>query len=182
MNRKELGAIFALIFTTTLTVTAFAVPTYPAEMLNITSASSDGTTMTMTTEVKVKHVVENKDTTDDLITFWAWQIPTENGEAARVAAIAIHHGVNDHQAFGMEAKSSPVQGFHTHEVALDGDFCVVGLQSPKADFRVKGNTLTLENDAIHVDTVSGTIGPRVDCPESPATLGVTDATFFGANP
>jgi len=39
--------------------------------------------------------------------------------------------------------------------------------------------LTLENDATHLDVVTGTIGPRSDCPNSPATLGATGATFWG---
>lgn len=180
MNTKTMaGAIFALFVVTTMIVTSYATPTYDPDMLIATSANSDGETLTMTTLANVKQVVENKDSTDDTVTFWAWQIPTEGPEFARVAAIAIHHGVNDHQAFGPGAKSSPVQSFHPHEVALDENFCVIGLESPKADFRVKGNTLTLENDALHLDVVTGTIGPRADCPNSPATLGVTSATFFG---
>lgn len=80
-----------------------------------------------------------------------------------VDAITIHHSVNDHQAFGKDAKSSPVQSFHPHVAYFDSELCVIGLESPKSDFKVKDNTITLEASDEAFAVATGTIGPRDEC-------------------
>ena len=87
----------------------------------IESASSDGEILTITVEDKIKQIPANK--TIDLITFYAWVTVIDDGLEADT--ITIHHGVNNHQAFGKSAQSSPVQSYHPHEVSFDDDFCIV---------------------------------------------------------
>lgn len=135
---------------------------------DITSASTDGETLTMTVDEKIKQIPANK--ADDLITFYAWVAVTSDGFQAD--AITIHHGVNDHQAFGKAAKSSPVQSYHPHGVTFDSDFCIVGLDSPKADFKVQHNTVTLESENSFDFAATGTVGPRAEC--TATGLGITN--------
>ena len=92
--------------------TVFAVN---AGQFEITSASSDGETLTMTVEDKIKQIPAND--ADDLISFYAWVTITPYG--LQVDAITIHHGVNGHQAFGKAAQSSPVQSYHPHGVTFE---------------------------------------------------------------
>ena len=87
-------------------------------------------------------------------------------------AITIHHGVNDHQAFGKAAQSSPVQSYHPHGVTFDVDGCIVGLDSPKADFKVQHNTVTLESENSYDFAATGTVGPRAEC--TATGLGITN--------
>jgi hypothetical protein len=157
-------------FVITMSMTA-AMADIPGS-LTVVTASSDGVTQKMTVEDKVKQIPANK--ASDLITFWAWAIPTPSdapeGTALAVDTITIHHGVNDHQAFGKAAQSSPVQSFHPHKAFLDVNLCIVGLESPKSDFKVQHNTLTLEATDMASAVATGTIGPREDCPIG---LGIT---------
>lgn len=160
-----LGAMFAVAFTVGMfaTVSAEHIP----DQFDITSASTDGETLSMTVDAKIKQIPANK--ADDLITFFAWVTVTDDGLVAD--AITIHHKVNDHQAFGKAAKSSPVQSFHPHKVFFDGANCIVGLESPKADFKVQHNTVTLESDNSFDFPATGTAGPRDDCKAT--GLGIT---------
>ena len=159
MNSKTiLGISLAAIFVISMTMTA-AMADIPGS-LTVVSASSDGVTHEMTVEDKVKQIPANK--APDLITFWAWAIPISVdapvGTTLAVDAITIHHGVNDHQAFGKAAQSSPVQSFHPHVAYFDADNCIIGLESPKSDFRVQHNTLTLEASDTAFAVATGTIG------------------------
>ena len=110
--------------------------------MTVVSASSDGVTHVMEVEDKIKQIPANK--ADDLITFWAFAVPIPGdapaGTALTVDAITIHHGVNDHQAFGKAAQSSPAQSFHPHQAHFDSNLCIIGLESPKADFKVQHNS------------------------------------------
>ena len=161
-----LGASLAALFAVGMfSATAFAVD---AGQFEITSASTDGETLTMTVEDKIKQIPANK--ADDLISFYAWVTETPTGLQAD--AIPIHHGVNDHQEFGKAAQSSPVQSYHPHGVTFDGEGCIVGLDSPKADFKVQHNTVTLESDNSYDFAATGTVGPRTDC--AATGLGITN--------
>ena len=171
LNAKIIfGISLAAAFVITMSMTA-AMADIPGS-LTVVSASSDGVTQKMTVEDKVKQIPANK--AGDLITFWAWVIPTPVDAPERtviaVDTITIHHGVNDHQAFGKAAKSSPVQSFHPHKAFLDVNLCIVGLESPKSDFKVQHKTLTLEATDTASAVVTGTIGPREECPIG---LGIT---------
>ena len=135
---------------------------------DITSASSDGTTLTIEVAEKIKQIPA-KDA-DDLITFYAW-VTTSSLSSVEVDAITIHHSVNDHQAFGKDAQSSPVQSYHPHGVSFDGDNCIVGLTSPKVDFKVHDTTVTLESSNGFEAAVTGTVGPRAEC--TATGLGIT---------
>jgi len=165
MNTKTILAVsLAAVFAVSMISVVHAdIPTY----LDITSASTDGNTLSMTLAGDVKQIPVNK--ADDLITFWAWVTVTDSGLEAN--AITIHHGVNDHQAFGKAAQSSPVQSFHPHKVYFDHDNCVVGLESPKADFKVQHNSITLDSDETFDFAATGTVGPRADC--AATGLGIT---------
>ncbi len=161
----------AAAFAITISMTA-AMADIPGSM-TVVAASSDGTTHSMTVQDKVKQIPANK--AGDLITFWAWAIPNPVGApvgtALTVDTITIHHGVNDHQAFGKAAQSSPVQSFHPHKAYLDVNLCIVGLESPKSKFKVQHTTLVMtssQSESIAVAT--GTIGPRGECPIG---LGIT---------
>jgi len=79
--------------------------------------------------------------------------------------------VNDHQAFGKDAQSSPVQSFHPHQAYFDENNCIIGLESLKADFKVQHNTVTLEVSDEAFAVATGTIGLRDECPIG---LGITD--------
>ena len=161
-----LGASLAALFAVGMfSATAFAVN---AGQFEITSASTDGETLTMTVEDKIKQIPANK--ADDLISFYAWVTETPTGLQAD--AITIHHGVNDHQAFGKAAQSSPVQSYHPHGVTFDEANCIVGLDSPKADFKVQHNTVTLESDNEFDFAATGTVGPRAEC--TATGLGITN--------
>ena len=123
---------------------------------------------------KIKQIPANK--ADDLITFYAWVSVIEDSDSNLIGleadTITIHHGVNDHQAFGKALQSSPVQSYHPHGVTFDGDFCIVGLTSPKADFKVQHNTVTLESENDFDFAATGTVGPRAEC--SATGLGITN--------
>lgn len=163
-NKVILGASLAALFAVGMFSAVYAVNT---GQFDIISASTDGETLTMTVAEKIKQIPAND--ADDLITFYGWVTKTSDGYVAD--AITIHHGVNDHQAFGKAAQSSPVQSYHPHVVTFDAEFCVVGLESPKADFKVKHNTVTLESDDSFEFAATGTVGPRIDC--TATGLGIT---------
>lgn len=160
-----LGASLAALFVVGMFSTVFAVN---AGQFDITSAFTDGETLTMTVAENIKQIPANK--ADDLITFYAWVSATADGFEADV--ITIHHGVNDHQAFGKDAQSSPVQSYHPHAVSFDSAFCVVGLASPNADFKVQHDTVSLESDGSFDFAATGTVGARADC--TATGLGITN--------
>lgn len=170
MNKKLLGTIIGTVIIISMTMTS-VMADIPGS-LTVVEASSDGTTHVMKVQDKVKEIPAGK--ADDIITFWAWAIPIP-GDAPvdttlAVDAITIHHGVNDHQAFGKAAKSSPVQSFHPHKAFFDENGCVIGLQSPKSAFSIKDNVLTLEASDIAFAVATGTIGAVNECPLG---LGIT---------
>ena len=174
MNTKTiLGISLAAAFAISMTMTT-AMADIPGSM-TVVSASSDGETHVMEVEDKIKQIPAKK--ASDLITFWAFAVPVPGdapvGTALTVDGITIHHSVNDHQAFGKAAQSSPVQSFHPHKAHFDANNCLIGLESPKADFKVQHKTVTLEASDTAFAVATGTIGPRDDCPDSPATLGIT---------
>ena len=144
-----------------------AVHAINAGQFDITDASSTDGILSMEVAEKIKQIPANK--ADDLITFYAWVTETPTGLDAD--AITIHHGVNDHQAFGKAAQSSPVQSYHPHGVNFDGDGCIVGLTSPKADFKVQHNTVTLESENSFDFAATGTVGFRAECEAT--GLGIT---------
>jgi hypothetical protein len=164
-NTVILGTTLAALFAVGMFSAVFAVN---AGQFDIVSASTDGETLTMTVAEKIEQIPANK--ADDLITFYAWVTATPDGLVAD--AITIHHGVNDHQAFGKAAQSSPVQSYHPHKVTFDGALCIVGLESPKSDFKVQGNTVTLESDDSFDFAATGTVGARTDC--TATGLGITN--------
>ena len=179
MNRKLLlGISLATVF-------IFSIMMLPINadldgMLDITGASSDGTNHKMQVADNLKNINKKE---SDIVTFWAWAIDNPedapDGTFLTVDALTIHHLVNDHQAFGKDAKSTPVQGYHPHRAFFDSDFCVIGLQSPKADFRVKDNTLQLASDDIAFLAATGTIGAVDGCPIG---LGITELRDMVAIP
>ena len=174
MNTKIiLGISLAAVFAISMTMTA-AMADIPGSQ-TVVSASSDGVTHVMEVEDKIKQIPAKK--ANDLITFWAFAVPVPGdapaGTELTVDAITVHHSVNDHQAFGKAAQSSPVQSFHPHQAHFDVNFCIIGLESPKVDFKVQHKTVTLEASDTAVAVATGTIGPRADCTDSPATLGIT---------
>ncbi|MFY9299722.1 MAG: hypothetical protein WAO91_00830 [Candidatus Nitrosotenuis sp.] len=166
-SKLIIGALVAALVGVSLTAA------YATDYFDITAASSDGTTHSMELADRVKQIPANKAL--DVVSFWAWAIPIPAGAPAgttlAVEAITIHHGVNDHQAFGKAAQSTPVQSFHPHRAYFDASNCVIGLESPKADFRVKDNTITLAASDVAVAAATGTIGPRGDC--TATGLGIT---------
>ncbi len=186
-TRAILGISLAAAFAISISITA-AMADIPGSM-NVTAASSDGTNHYMTVADKVKQFPAKA--APDLITFWAWALPiplnAPPGTVLAVDAITLHHGVNDHQAFddgsdknptNKDIKSSPVQSFHPHKAYFDADGCIIGLESPKADFKVQHNTLVLtssQSDAVAVAT--GTIGTtgHGDCPFGLGITGVVTA-------
>jgi len=172
MNTKTiLGISLAAVFAISMTMTA-AMADIPGSM-TVVSASSDGVTHEMNVEDKIKQIPANK--ANDLITFWAFAVPTPGdapaGTALTVDAITIHHSGNDHQAFGKAAQSSPVQSFHPHQAHFNSELCVIGLESPKADFKVQHKTVTLEASDEAIAVATGTIGPRAEC--TATGLGIT---------
>jgi len=168
-SKLIIGALVAVLVGVSLTAAYATTPGY----FDITAASSDGTTHSMELADRVKEIPANKAL--DVVSFWAWVIPIPDGAppgtALAVEAITIHHGVNDHQAFGKAAQSTPVQSFHPHRAYFDASFCVIGLESPKADFRVKDNTITLAASSMAGAAATGTIGPRTGC--TATGLGIT---------
>ncbi len=129
--------------------------------LDITGASADNSVLSMTVADRIKEIPEGK--ADHLITFWGWVVPSDDG-LLTVAAIAIHHGANDHQVFDKSKKSIPVQSFHPHLVKADANNCVAGLESPRWDFRIKDNTaiLNAEGHTWAGAAVTGWIQPQDD--------------------
>ena len=117
MNTKTLlGISLAAVFAMSMTMTS-AMADIPGSM-TVVSASSDGNTHVLEAQDKIKQIPAHK--AHDLVTFWAFvveEIPDDAPENTdlTVDAITIHHRVNDHQAFGKEAQSSPVQSFHPHK-------------------------------------------------------------------
>ena len=164
-KKTLLGISLAAVFAIGMVSSVFALNT---AQFDITSASSDGSTLTMEVVEKIKQIPA-KDA-DDLITFYAWVTETNDG-GLQADAITIHHSVNDHQAFGKDLQSSPVQSYHPHGVTFDSDGCIVGLTSPKVDFKVQDTTVTLESSNGFDAAVTGTVGPRADC--SATGLGIT---------
>ena len=166
MNQRVLfGTSIAALFAVGMFAGAFGV--HGTGQFDIVSASTDGETLSMEVADKIKQIPAKK--ADDLITFYAWVTETPSGLVAN--AITIHHGVNDHQAFGKDAKSSPVQSYHPHVVTFDSENCIVGLESPKASFKVQHNTVTLESEDSFDFAAVGTAGPRDDC--TATGLGIT---------
>ncbi|MDH3277447.1 MAG: hypothetical protein OEL77_03500 [Nitrosopumilus sp.] len=192
MNTKTISGIsLAALFAVSMISTgAYAAV---ADMLDIKEASSDGETHSMQVAERLQHI--NSKEAPDLVTFWAWVIETPEdapeGTALAVDAITIHHRINDQAAFDAVAcpddkspqcqaiRSSPVQGFHPHRAFFDENFCVIGLESPKADFRVFKDTLHLEASDLAGAAATGTIGDMgLDEDEEPicpiANLGITE--------
>ena len=167
MNRKH--SLLGISITALIAVGMIsAVSALNLDQFDIQSASSDGSTLTMEVKDKIKQIPAGD--ADDLITFYAWVTFTNTGLQAD--AITVHHGVNDHQAFGKDAQSSPVQSYHPHEVTFDGDGCIVGLASPKVDFKVQDTTVTMESSNGFDFAATGTVGPRAEC--TATGLGITD--------
>ena len=172
-SRTIFGISLAAVFAISISATV-AMADIPGSM-TVTAASSDGTTHSMTVEDKVKQIPAHK--APDLVTFWAWVLPISGevpeGTTLVVDALTIHHKVNDHQAFGKDAQSSPVQSFHPHKFFFDEDNCVLGLESPKVKFKVQHNTLVMpssQTEAIAVATGAvGTAGHEA----CPFKLGIT---------
>ena len=159
-----LGISLAAVFAISMTMTS-AMADIPGSMTIVSASSEDGT-HTLNVEDKIKQIPAKK--APGLVTFWAFLIPTPDdapaGTVLTVDAITIHHGVNDHQAFGKAAQSTPVQSFHPHQAHFDSSLCVIGLESPKADFKVQHKTVTLESsDGDAFAAATGTIGPRDEC-------------------
>ena len=50
-------------------------------------------------------------------------------------------------------------------------WCIVGLTSPKADFKVQHNTVTLESEDSFDFAATGTVGPIAEC--AATGLGIT---------
>ena len=167
-NKVILGTTLAALFAVGMFSAVYAVN---AGQFEITSASTDGETLTMTVAEKIKQIPAND--ADDLITFYGWVTVTSDGLV--VDAITIHHGVNDHQAFGKTAQSSPVQSYHPHVVTFDANNCIVGLDSPKSDFKVQHNTITLESENSFDFAATGTVGPRAECIAT--GLGITGLRY-----
>lgn len=172
-TRTILGISLAAAFAISISMTA-AMADIPGS-LNVEKASSDGSTHSMTVEDKVKQIPAHK--ADDTITFWAWQLPNPSdapeGTEVTVDAITIHHKVNDHQAFGKDLQSKPVQGFHPHKAYFDETFCLIGLESPHTAFKVQHNTLVMTSSQTEaLGAVTGTIGGE-DHENCPFGLGIT---------
>jgi len=161
-----LGVIFTALFAVGMFSAVFAVN--PDQFL-IISASTDGVTLTMTVAEKIKQIPA-KDA-DSLLTFYGWGTLFDDERGFVADTITIHHGVNDHQAFGKDAQSSPVQGYHPHVMTFGVAGCLLDIVSPKADFRVQGNTVTLESDDSFEFAVTGRADLRPECPTG---LGIID--------
>lgn len=155
-----------------------------ADYLDITG-SSTGTTSTMTVDGEIKEIPAKKAV--GLITFWAFGVDESFGPGAtNVAAVTIHHGANDHQVVGaldddpkpvnQGARSTPVQSFHPHYANFDSDFCLRGLVSPTIDFSAKNNLVSLDTSDVTTNgfVITGTIGPRDECPLGLGIDGVDD--------
>ena len=172
-TKTILGFSLAAVFAVAMMTTSVFASIEGSQ--TVVSASSDGNTHFMEVQDKVKQIPAGK--ANDLITFWAWAIPIPVGAPAgttlAVDAITIHHKVNDHQAFGKDKQSSPVQGFHPHKAFFDETGCLLDLESPKSDFKVQHKTLTLEASDTAVKAATGTIGAEGHgaCPFG---LGITD--------
>jgi hypothetical protein len=191
MNTKTiLGISLAAVFAISMTTTA-AMADIPGS-LTVTDAGQTEDTFFMDLVNPVKEFNSKK--APDIVTFWAWSIPTQgNGETLRVAAITLHHNINDQAAFDpifcpddkspqcKSIKSSPVQSFHPHYAEFteltvaDGSrqLCVTNLESPKLDFRVHNQeTITFEDESNTYTGfyATGTIGAIDGCPIG---LGIT---------
>ncbi|AFS81487.1 hypothetical protein NKOR_08130 [Candidatus Nitrosopumilus koreensis AR1] len=140
---------------------------------DIVSATTDGNTVTIEVADDVKNI--NKKSMPDAVVFYATSIPTQSeSEAVRVNAVVIHPAFNDHQV-GVE-RSSPVQGYHPHEAAFDGSFCLTDITSPALEFSAKDHFVIVENDEWTGFAATGTIGPRDECASG---LGIT--SIFDTN-
>ncbi|MGH1568125.1 MAG: hypothetical protein ACRBBZ_02845 [Nitrosopumilus sp.] len=170
-----LGASLAALFAVgRLTAVSAANP----GQFDIVSASTDGETLSMTVDEKIKQIPAKK--ADDLITFYAWVTATSTSTGLQADTITIHHNVNDHQEFGKAAKSSPVQSYHPHEVTFtnvgtetEPIFCISDLKSPKSDFKVQHKTVTLASENTFDFAATGTAGPISEC-DGFVGLGITD--------
>ena len=185
MTTKTILAMsLAAVFAVSMISAAYAVPR--ASYLDITGVST-GATSTVTLDGDVKQIPANKAL--DTITFWAFPVEESfGGGSLNVAAVTIHHGANDHQYVGsidndpspvnQNVRSTPVQSFHPHYANFDGLGCLVGLESPKIDFKVSGNTITLDTSGVTPlgFAASGTIGVRSEC--TATGLGITSLDDF----
>lgn len=194
MNTKTiLGISLATVFAISMSITAAMASNDPS--LNATDAGKTGGTFYMDLDAPVKNF--NFKDAPDLVTFWAWFLEDKgnNGADARVAAITLHHNINDQAAFDpifcgddkspqcQAIRSNPVQSFHPHYaefkfIDVDGQgniqLCVTNLESPNLDFRVNNQqTITLEDDSEdYADYYAvGTIGAIEGCPVG---LGITN--------
>ena len=186
MNKTKplLGISLAAVFAISMTMTG-AMADIPGSMSVVSASSTEDGAHSMTVEDKIKQIPAHK--APGLVTFWAFVINTPDdapdGTNLSVDAITIHHKVNDHQAFGKAAQSSPVQSFHPHQAHFDANGCVIGLESPKADFKVQHKTITLQgSDGAAAAVATGTIGDMgLDSNNDPvcpvANLGITSATI-----
>jgi len=166
-----LGVTFTALFAVVMFSPVFAVN--PGQFA-IISASTDGVTLTMTVAEKIKHIPAND--ADNLLTFYGWGTILPGNLGFVADTITIHHGVNDHQAFGKDAQSSPVQGYHPHVMTFGAAGCLVDIQSPKADFRVQGNTVTLESDDSFEFAVTGRADLRSECPTGLGIIELYDTS------
>jgi hypothetical protein len=182
-----MGASLAAIMGISM-ITLAAANGFPREgYVDITGATF-GDESSITLDERVKEIPAKRAL--DVITFWAIPIEDQIGSGdINVAAVTIHHGVNDHQYVGsldddpntpnQDVRSTPVQSFHPHYAGFNGTVgptfgCLVGLESPKIDFRVKGDTITLDTSDVTIAAevaLTGTIGPRAEC--TATGLGIT---------
>jgi len=194
MNSKTiLGISLAAIFAISISMTAAMASNDPS--LNATGAGKTDGAFYMDLDAPVKNF--NFKDAPDLVTFWAWVLEDDHGADVRVAAITLHHNINDQAAFDpvfcpedkspqcQAIRSNPVQSFHSHyaefnviDVDGEGDFqlCVTNLESPNLDFRANNQpTITLEDDSEDYAGfyVVGTIGAIEGCPVG---LGITSVT------
>ena len=107
-TRTILGISLAAVFAISMTMTS-AMADIPGSMAYVSASSEDGTHF-LEVQDKIKQITAKN--ADDLVTFWAFAIPNPAdaplGTVLTVDAITIHHSVNDHQAFGKTAQSSPI--------------------------------------------------------------------------
>jgi hypothetical protein len=185
-----LGASLAAAFAISMFAYVMADDGPREKYMELVSATN-GTDSSITVNATMKQIPAHKAL--DVITFWALPIEydvAQAGGALNVAAVTIHHGVNDHQYVGsidndpkpvnQSVRSTPVQSFHPHYAGFDGDGCLVGLESPKLDFRVKGDTITFDtSDHPTVGfAVTGTIGLNSTCATGLQITHVDDALII----
>lgn len=184
ISKTTMVASLMAVFIVSIISMAYADPR--TDYLDITDVST-GASSTVTLAENVKEIPANKAL--GTITFWAFPVAESfGGGSLNVAAITIHHGVNDHQYVGsidsdpkpvnQSVRSTPVQSFHPHYASFDGAGCLVGLVSPKIDFNVSKNTVSLDTSGVTPlgFAATGTIGPRPEC--TATGLGITNLDDF----